>query len=224
MNRTDEEAMSLTALGVMLAVILSAFLAAPAHGSPPLGQPMVPGQWNRNTHLWLARSLVGEAGWKSVDDHVAIMNILRRRWQRLEQQVPGTPFVVMVRQYAAGMSASRTRFSPRTTWVRALPYTMPATAASMQDELNERGWAGLVYRIPPPIGWPAHLDWAAYLPRWNRVLERSNAWAQGRYADKCPEALHWGAPSGVDMVRAMEAGWTAVDCGDTLNRFWRSKR
>ena len=91
MNKNDQEAMGMVSIWVMIILIAMAFIATDAKGSPPLGEAMVPGEWNQETHLWTSRSLVGEAGWKSVDDHVAIMNILRRRWQRLEAKVPILP-------------------------------------------------------------------------------------------------------------------------------------
>lgn len=179
--------------------------------------------WNDNSHLWLSRAVVAEAGWTNVDDHIAIANVLKRRLPKMKatEGWEGATFVDMVRAYCAGMTRHNAKFSRRATWVRDLPYEMPATSPGLQSELATGGWAAVAYAAPRPNKWPWNLPWNIYMSYWNTVLQRMQDWQDGKYRDKCPEAVHWGATSGVDKMNALEGGWIEVDCGDTRNAFYK---
>jgi hypothetical protein len=56
---------------------------------------------------------------------------------------------------------------------------------------------------------------------WQRVLDSVDAWARGEATDPCPTALHYGAPAGIDIARAVRAGWVRAVCrAPTRNVFW----
>lgn len=179
--------------------------------------------WNDNSHLWLSRAVVAEAGWTSVDDHIAIANVLMRRLGKMKAsgKWDGATFVTAVRAYCAGMTPHDGKFSPRTQWARSLPYEMPATSPGLLSEWLDGGWEGVAYAIPEPDRWPRQAPWYIYMKYWNVVLQRMQDWQDGKYPDKCPEAVYFGAKTGVDVVNAVEQGWVEVDCGDTHNRFYR---
>lgn len=72
--------------------------------------------------------------------------------------------------------------------------------------------------------WVRGLPWGPiktrYADRWDELRAWVLRWGSGQVKDPCPTAIHWGAPYGVDIIRAVDAGWDEVDCGDTANKFW----
>lgn len=69
-----------------------------------------------------------------------------------------------------------------------------------------------------PIGWKdEEASWEVYRPAWLRVRAFVEAWGEGRVRDPCRgQASHWGGT----MDRPSK-GSIPVDCGQTLNIFYR---
>lgn len=166
------------------------------------------------------RGVVAEAGFTRSDDHIAISNVLSRRWAQVEPQLPGISFVKVARQYMRGMQEGVEPKSNRQAWVRSLPYEMPATNMSVANDFRDMGFENAAMLIRKPDSWPGQLEWKRYIRPWNEVLANIGMWSLGGKADKCPQAMHWGAPTGIDRARAVAAGWEIVDCGDTANIFY----
>jgi hypothetical protein len=193
--RKEDEFMIAVVCFVMMAVL--SLTAAVCNAQVPEAQ------WNRETRLWLARGVVAEAGWTSEREHTAMAYVLRRRWRAIHRKEPSVTFLMVIRQYMRGLSPNR-RPTRRMTWVRSLP---------------EDG-------VTRPDGWVTGTKgapWGRYAKHWDRVLSWSMRWQAGRIADPCPLADHWGAPHGIDLVRARRAGWPSVSCGETANVFYSTK-
>ena len=159
-------------------------------------QPPVPRhEWSPQTHLWLARAMVAEAGWKAERDHVAIAYVLVRRWRRMTQRLSRFRFVDVIRNYCAGLGDYRRSMTPRQRWVRDL-------------------WADAV----EPEGWPrSRASWKNHAPLWRATLERSARWGRGELSDPCRgKAWHWGG-----VIDSPRGRMVAVDCGRTRNTFYR---
>lgn len=65
-----------------------------------------------------------------------------------------------------------------------------------------------------PMGWPEHLSWARYAPRWAQVLELSRRLVSGEESMRpCPgRPFTWGGP--MDRARAIERGLVPLGCRD----------
>jgi hypothetical protein len=93
-----------------------------------------------------------------------------------------------------------------------------------------------------PEGWPEsvmvrqrdgtvlvrrHAPWHAFRERWLELYETAGLIIAGEIPSACPEAPdHWGMRSGIDLERALSAGWTEIACTradgtPTRNAFWR---
>ena len=211
MPKSDQSLLAAVAAAILLVFALAGFTRADVRTKLPSEQ------WDWHTHKWLARGFVGEAGWASKDDHIGIANVLRRRWMQLTKNQPQLKyqFIDVAREYMRGMSKHRSSFTDRTMWVRSLPYQMPSTDAPMAAQLLDLGWAGMSRQIEAPTAWPRKLQWHSYTKKWDDVLALAQDWQDWKYPDKCPEAMHWGSPQGYGH------GWEVVDCGDTLNIFYK---
>ncbi len=119
-------------------------------------------QLDNNTLLWLARSQVGEAGWLSRDEHVAIAYTYARRWRTRKAQVPGITYLDMIFAQSRALDGDR-------PWIL---------------ELNEDG--------TQPPSWPAKLSWEKHRKWWMAVLSRTKQWAEGKLADPCPGTVAFG--------------------------------
>lgn len=78
-------------------------------------------------------------------------------------------------------------------------------------ELNRRGTR--------PQGWPAaRFDRDA----WLALLDTADRVVAGELQHQCDQPPQfWGMRSGVDLERALRAGWVRVDCGENVrNFFW----
>jgi hypothetical protein len=157
--------------------------------------PIPPEQWDRSTHLWLARAFVAEAGWKARRDWAGIAWVLAGRWRRASKRWPALRFVSTIRGYCAGLGEGRSR-TARMAWVHGLRPDMLA-----------------------PGGWPAGASWERHEPWWRDAVRMAERWSRGGVGDPCRgRAQHWGGPDGLDPPRGrMER----VDCGETLNVFYR---
>lgn len=90
-------------------------------------RPPVPSEeWDESTQLTLARAMVGEADWHE-PDHVAIAFVLARRWRihlarasaRKDQAEQAS---LSFQRYISLYSAPLRSISPRTKWIRSLPW------------------------------------------------------------------------------------------------------
>lgn len=144
--------------------------------------------------LILARVLVNECGWEPTDDGPAIHHVLTQRAQRM-----GVSYEQAARRY------SRTTFEAN---------LLPAN----------RRWVAFVDSDSAPLSWPGNLDWSkTYAPRWRRILRFATQIVEGKEAPLCrPD--HWGAAGGWNFERSLRLGWIEVDCGNTVNAFWRLPR
>lgn len=163
-------------------------------GSVADAQPPVPaGQWTPDTHIWLARAMVAEAGWHSNRDHVAIAHVLARRWHRARDRWPTLRFLDVIRNYCAGLGDYRRSLTPRQKWLRALDF-----------------------EVARPSGWPRRVSWKKHSRYWRGALKRSQRWAAGAIKDPCRgKAWHWGG-----TIDSPYGRMVAVDCGETRNTFY----
>ncbi|MDD9945041.1 MAG: hypothetical protein OXU20_28620 [Myxococcales bacterium] len=157
-------------------------------------RPPVPtSQWTPDTHLWLSRAMVAEAGWQAETDHVAIAHVLARRWRRAVERWPTLRFIDVIRNYCAGLGDYRRTLTRRQRWLRSLDF-----------QLSE------------PSGWPRAISWDHHVPLWQSALRRSHLWVQGLLRDPCGgRAWHWGG-----VIDSPHGRMEAVDCGETLNTFY----
>lgn len=78
-------------------------------------------------------------------------------------------------------------------------------------------------RLVRPASWPrARFDRDA----WSRLLDIADRVVRGELTDRCSERpAFWGMRHGIDLERALRAGWTRVDCGTGVrNFFWAPRR
>jgi len=156
-------------------------------------RPIPEGQWNRETHIWLARAMVAEAGWKAERDHIAIAYVLARRWRRLTERWPALRFIDVIRNYCAGLGDYTRELTNRQRWLRGLSWS--------RDE---------------PEGWPRAVSWSRHLPLWRDALKRSARWSKGRLKDPCRgRAWHWGGTIDTPVGRMVQ-----VNCGETRNTYY----
>jgi len=70
-------------------------------------------------------------------------------------------------------------------------------------------------------GFPRGLA-ARHQSKWRQLLDHAGE-LLANPASTC-DVHHWGSNHGNDLARALRAGWTRVDCGDTKNAFWNMAR
>lgn len=158
-----------------------------------LRQPLPESQWSAETHLWLSRAMVAEAGWTGERDHVAIAYVLARRWHRVKERFATLRFLDIVRNYCAGLGDYRRSLTPRQHWLR-----------------------GLGFGPEEPSGWPRDVSWARHQSLWKAALTRSMKWFRGELRDPCRgRALHWGG-----TIDSPQGRMVPVDCGETRNTFY----
>jgi hypothetical protein len=155
-------------------------------------RPLPPPEWDAETQLWLARAMVSEADWSTVD-HAAIAWTLKRQWRARVEHQPAWSFIDQIRRYCAGLRHQTPRTN-RHRWVR---------------ELGFHGDA--------PASWPKSSSWDAYRSRWLRVLRFAGDWGAGRVGDPCRgKAIHWGGGMDIPMDKTVRP----VNCGFTHNIFY----
>lgn len=168
-------------------------------------KPIPTAQWTTQARITLARAMVAEAGFRSKRDHAAIAWVLAERYRRWARVSPLlASFAKMVASYCTGMDKwIPERLKKRLTWIRALSDPQPKA----------------------PSGWPKRKygKWDnRWETRWSRVLERADAWSRGEIADPCRgRAIHWGGKT--DRVLS-SSKWKKLDCGKTVNTYYRLKR
>ncbi len=176
------------------AFIATGVMVLAASTASAQARPIPESQWNRETHIWLARAMVAEAGWRAERDHVAIAYVLARRWRRLTENWPAFRFIDVIRNYCAGLGDYTREFTARQRWLRGL---------SWSDE--------------KPNGWPRAASWSRHLPLWRNALKRSARWSEGGLTDPCRgRAWHWGG-----TIDTPQGRMVAVNCGKTRNTYYR---
>jgi len=151
------------------------------------------GQFDSRTRLWLARAMIGEAGWFATNDHVAIAYVLKRRWEAMRERWPKIQFKTVILAYAKALGGGRREYTARQIWVRGL-----------RDDLSE------------PRGWPQKILWRGHKKCWRQTLQRVDAWQRGELADPCRgRAFHWGSSNDIPGEKLFP-----VDCGETVNTFY----
>lgn len=92
------------------------------------------------------------------------------------------------------------------------------------DRGDHRRWiANLRADGRKPDGWPGHLSWSAYAPRWQAMLEHAGDVLAGRVESPCRarRPRHWGAPDlESDLVNPRRYGWEQVDCGESARNLY----
>lgn len=175
-------------------------------GTPNAGQcqtkPLPTTEWTPQARLTLARAMVSEAGFRAKRDHVAIAWVLAirfRRWARVSPILAS--FNQMVASYCTGMDNWIPKsMKQRLRWIRSLNDPQPNA----------------------PKGWPTkkYGKWTkSWQKRWGTVLKRADAWFRGELSDPCRgKAIHWGGRSDAPLP---ETKWRTIDCGKTVNTFYR---
>jgi hypothetical protein len=155
----------------------------------------------RATQLALARICVSEAGFQvKTNDCAAIYRVLKGRKN-------GGPLLRIMRRYSTNaFDRSRTDRRRWVAWLNS-PGHKP------------KGWPQRTKRDTP------HPPWSSFRPLWFDVYEHAGAILRGEVESPCDKPPdHWGGRFGIDLRRARAAGWEEVDCGNTLNAFWRVPR
>lgn len=71
-----------------------------------------------------------------------------------------------------------------------------------------------------PDYWPRGSSWARRRPAWRETLAHAARLVRGERLDRCRRPPdHWGARW--FTVNARRYGWERVQCGPTLNAYWR---
>lgn len=148
--------------------------------------------YGRREQLALARVCVSETGWDATPECAAIHEVLADR-----ARVIGVSYMAALCSYSS-KTCDRGR-SDRRRWI-----------------------AWLSPSLERPRGFPSHLRWASYRERWREMLRHAGAVLRGEVSSTCEEPPHyWGMPSGIDLRRAMLAGWRRIECPGARNAFWR---
>lgn len=128
-------------------------------------EPPVPeDEWNEETRIWLARSLIGEVGWERPAEQTAVAWVYANRARKLERYT----FLQMVRKYSAAVRLPGKRRQP---WVFEL-------------QLNKQ----------KPKYWPGFIKWKGHHDQyWLNTLSLIDRWQAGEIPNYCPTANHFGS-------------------------------
>jgi hypothetical protein len=127
-------------------------------------QPIPDDQWNDETKLWLARSVLGEVGWLRPEEQSAVAWVYAIR----AKQVKSYNFLGLVKRYSA---AIRTTGKQRNPWLFELGF--------------ERA---------RPDHWPSKIVWdGRYEQAWIDTLDLVDRWQAGDIPNYCPSANHFGS-------------------------------
>ena len=164
-------------------------LSLPVSAKAPLPEE----QLQKSDYVWLARSMVAEAGWESERDHIAIAYVLARQWRMQQKRWPKLRFRDLMFRYVKGLGGHRREYTIRQRWIRSLSPAMTE-----------------------PDHWPKRASWERHRPLWAATLVRVEQWAQGRLPDPCQgDAWHWGGTMDFPKQRMIK-----IDCGETKNTFY----
>ena len=126
-------------------------------------RPVPDNQWNDTSKLWLARSMIGEVGWRRPAEQSAVAWIYAVR----APESSTYDFLGMVKRYSA---AVRTPGKRRNPWLFELGFNRTRPKAWPTGPL----WTGL------------HDD------AWIEALELADRWQNGEVPNPCPQANHFG--------------------------------
>lgn len=159
---------------------------------------MIPAeQFDLSTRLWLARAMVGEAGWLARRDHIAIAYVLKRRWKTMRKRWSQIRFKTVVLSYSKALGGGRREYTARQLWVRNLGFD-----------------------LHKPKGWPQKISWKRHSKYWKSILKYVVQWGDGKLSDPCRgRSYHWGGYTDIPNNRLFP-----IDCGETLNTFYGIKK
>lgn len=102
----------------------------------------------------------------------------------------------------------------RLAWLRAHSSCVLGDGPIGEGRGNCHWTRGLSASARQPSGWPAHLPWARYAPRWAQVRELARRLVVGEESMRpCPGTpITWGGP--MDHERALERGLVPLGCRD----------
>jgi len=156
-------------------------------------------EWNDETKVWLARSLVGEAGWRRPVEYAAIawVYVARARLSKSRN------FLQIVRRYSAAVKNRRNRQRP---W------------------LYQLGFDGA-----RPDDWPSGPMWAGlHKEAWLDTLDWCDEWQAGKHPNPCPRANHFGGYADEHRAEALRwtriKCEREADGSPLRNRFYDSTR
>lgn len=175
-------------------------VAVLAWASSAAAQVVPEDEWDDEAKLWLARSVIGEAGWRRPDEHTAIAYVYATR----ASQTTRYTFTEMVRRYSAAIRAPGKRSRP---WLLELSFDCARPKSWPVDPVTKQGplWGGL------------------HSEAWRETLQWADEWQAGHHENPCPGANHFGGYQ--DVHRAQMAGWKRLRCKTRMyNRFYNSKR
>lgn len=143
----------------------------------------------------LLRVVVAEEGLRPTRGHEAILEVLARR-------SPGRELTASIAcRYSAAFDRdceAEDRLLERDPWIAHLEPTC--------DE---------------PERWHPHLSWPAYRPRCLVVVAKVERFLAGELAVPLDRrVVHFGAPHGPDLARAIRAGWRLVRVPGARTFFW----
>lgn len=120
-------------------------------------------QWNDDTKLWLARSVLGEVGWRRPAEWSAVAFVYATR----AEQTKRYDFIGMVKRYSAAIRGGGKTRSP---WLFELGFD----------------------KTRPP-SWPEGPQWQGlHDDAWLEVLAWADEWQAGQHENPCPGANHFG--------------------------------
>lgn len=126
-------------------------------------RPVTDEEWTPEARLWLARSVLGEVGWRRPEEYSAVAWVYATRARNSKRYT----FIQMVRTYSA---AVKNRTNHRNPWLYELGPSM----------------------MRPP-SWPEGPRWEGlHAVAWSEVLVWANEWAAGKRPNPCPGANHFG--------------------------------
>jgi hypothetical protein len=192
--------MVIVLLTTLMAIMVAGHLTdecSIAHAEEAVQRPLAEEDWNDDAKLWLARSVLGEVGWRRFDEYSAVAWVYVTRAEQTKQY----GFLEMIKQYSA---AVREPGKTRNPWLFELDFT---DTRPRSWPVNEDGsgplWKGL------------------YDQAWLETLEWADEWADGKHPNPCPGANHFGGY--VDHYRAVAKRWKRIKCqGKMRNRFYTS--
>lgn len=187
---------------IALAAFLCPFVAVAQPTTEDTGQktkaiqhPISEEEWTPESRLWLARSVLGEAGWARWDEYTAIAFVYAERSKASKTHT----FIRMIKKYSAAVRRPGKRRNP---W---LFQTKTGPEALMR----------------PPM-WPMGPTWKGlYDKAWKNTLVWADQWYEGKRPNTCPGANHFGGQ--MDSHRAENKRWKRIKCKTRMrNRFYTS--
>lgn len=147
--------------------------------------------------LWLARYCVNEAGFQIEKpfEETTIPNDCSAMHQSLVNNFESDRLRTwMMRRYGDNV------FNRERTERRYIPFLRPFSRRA------PRGWR--------------HADWDLHGPRFDEIYEYAGQILRGEVEPVC-QPHHWGAPWRSMRRRSRRRGWVRLDCGETVNDYWR---